>query len=97
LFSKKRYPFIQLYLVIPYLTKEIITNKEWYESRFDSILLADIPEYTPHYLKIIKGNEYLIHRSDYLIAYVTSSYGGAAKTLDYAKKNKDITIYNLAK
>ncbi len=94
---KEEYPFIQLDLVIPYLTKEMITNKEWYESRFHQILVADIPEHTPHQLKILKGNEYLVNQSDYLIAYVMYSYGGAAKTMAYAKRKEHITIFNLAK
>ena len=94
---KERYPFIQLHLVIPYLTNEIITNKKWYESRFEHILLADIPKHTPHQLKIVKGNEYLVNRCDYLIAYVMYSYGGAAKTMAYAKRKEHITIHNLAK
>ena len=92
---KENYPFIQLNLVIPYLTKEIISQKEWYESRYDHILLSEIKENTPRHLRIIKGNESMVNQSDILISYVLHSTGGANKTLSYAKKKK-LIIYNLA-
>ena len=86
---------IELVLVIPYLTKEIEEYKEEYYRNFDPVLMADIPEKTPKKLKIIKANQYMVNESEYLICYVKNSWGGAAKTLDYAKQKKK-KIYNLA-
>jgi len=86
---------IELVLVIPYLTKEIEEYKEEYYRNFDAVLMADIPEKTPKKLKIIKVNQYMVNESDFLICYVKNSWGGAAKTLEYAKQKKK-NIYNLA-
>ena len=86
---------IELVLVIPYLTKEIEEYKEEYYRNFDAIIMAEIPEKTPKKLKIIKANQYMVNESGYLICYVKNSWGGAAKTLEYAKQKKK-KIYNLA-
>ena len=86
---------IELVLVIPYLTKEIEEYKEEYYRNFDAVLMADISEKTPKKLKIIKANQYMVGESEHLICYVKNSWGGAAKTLEYAKRKKK-NIYNLA-
>ena len=84
----------ELVLVIPYLTKELDEYKEDYYKNFDAIIMADIPEKTPTKLSIIKANQYMVNESDYLICYVKNSWGGATKTLEYAKK-RNIEIFNL--
>ncbi len=89
---KKKYTYINLILVIPYLTSEIIKNKEYYESSYDTILVAEIPENTPQKLKIIKCNEFIVNTSDYLIYYIINHCTGADRTLEYAKKKKLITL-----
>lgn len=91
---KHEYPHITLSLVIPYLTKEINEYREDYHRNYDSIIMADLPERTPRNLKIIKTNEFMINESDFLVCYVNTSLGGAAKTLEYAKRKK-IQITNL--
>jgi len=92
---KKTYSDLFLTLVIPYLTKEINEYKKEYQQKYDYILVCDIPEKTPRKYHIIKANEYMINNSDYLICFVEHNWGGAAKTLEYAKKKKHITIFNL--
>ncbi len=83
------------YLVIPYLNKaenKIGNSKlKW----FDEVFIPNIPLNTPPRLKIIKTNQYMVDKSDYLICYIKYSFGGAAKTFDYAKRKK-IEIINLA-
>ncbi|MBQ7975092.1 MAG: DUF1273 domain-containing protein [Clostridia bacterium] len=93
---KKKYSFINLNLVVPYLTAEINDNKEQYYADFDCILLADIPETTPRRLGIIKCNEYMVKKSDYIICFVKYSWGVAAKTLEYAESKKHIKIINIS-
>lgn len=93
---KGKYPEIQLNLVIPYLTSQINKNKEMYYRDYDNILMADIPERTPQKFRILKCNEYMVKNSDFIICYVERSWGGACKTLEYAKREKQIKIYNLA-
>lgn len=87
---KIKYPDIQLNLVIPYITNSVNLRKD----EFDNIIMADIKEKTPKNLKILKCNEYMINNSQYLICYVAHTWGGAYKTLLYAK-NKNKNIYNL--
>jgi len=91
---KKDYPEIELHLVIPYLTKEIETQKEFFR-KYDSIILADIPSNTPRRYGIIKANQFMVNHAQYLICYVQYAWGGAAKTLEYAEK-KSLKIFNLA-
>ncbi len=93
---KDKHPDIQLNLVIPYLTKEINEYREQYYKSYDNILIADIAEKTPGNLKIIKSNQYMVQNSCTLVCYVEHSFGGAAKTLEYAKKRAHIKIINLA-
>lgn len=89
---KKAYPQIQLVLVIPYLTKEINDNREDYYKKYDSIIIADIPEKTPAKLRIIKANEYMVDNCDFLICYVEHSWGGAARTVEYARRISSLEI-----
>ena len=39
-----------------------------------------------------RRNEWMVRRSDVIVAYVLHSWGGAAKTLDYARKKKKIIL-----
>ena len=92
---KAVYPNIKLSLVLPYTTKIIEKNKERYYKKFDSLLIADIPEKTTLKRRIIKCNEDMINECDFLICYVRHSWGGASKTLEYATKKKHIKIINI--
>lgn len=95
-YLKEKYPNIQLNLVIPYLTSGINEYKEIYYKNYDHILMADLPERTPKKFQILKCNEYMVDNSNFIVCYVQYSWGGAAKTLEYAQKRKNIKIINLA-
>lgn len=86
---------VELNLVIPYVTKEINKYKKLYYDCYDNILMADIPEKTPRKYQILKCNQYMVDKSDYLISYVNHSYGGAYRTLEHARRKKHIKIFNL--
>lgn len=91
---KEEFPHINLTLVIPYLTKEIENNKDYFNSAFDSILVADMPENTPKAIKILKCNEYMVRKSEFVVAYVKYSFGGAYKAIEFAQRKgkKEINI-----
>ena len=91
---KSKYPKIRLILVIPYLTEKIKGNPEYYQTMFDEILMANIPEQTPRILKIIACNQFMIDESAWLICYVRYK-GGAKKTLNYAKKCQTIQVLEI--
>ncbi|MBQ7897011.1 MAG: DUF1273 domain-containing protein [Clostridia bacterium] len=90
---KKAHNDIKLEMVIPYLTKDINSNLEYYKM-FDNIFIPDIPINTPFKAKIIKTNEYMINNSELLISYINYTWGGAYATYEYAKK-KSLNIINL--
>lgn len=83
-------------LVLPYITTEINECKDIYYENFDNLIIADIPEKTPGNIQIIKCNQYMILNSAYLLCHISHSWGGAYKTLEYARKQKNIQIINLA-
>lgn len=89
------YQDIKLYLVLPYLTRAIEEEREEYYKAFDGLLLADIPENTPKRYRISKCNEYMAQESDVLVCYIKHPFGGAAKTVDFAKK-RDVEIVNIS-
>ena len=86
---KKAYPHIRCYLVIPYLTFK--TSREDY---FDEIIYPDGFEKYHFKAAIPKRNKYLIDNSSAAVCYVTHDWGGAAKTVDFARR-KNKTIINL--
>ena len=94
---KQQYPGIELNLVIPYLTKDINTYKEQYYKDYDNILIAQIPVGTPKRYQILKCNQYMVDKSEYLISFVNCSFGGAAKTLEYAERKRHIKVFNCGK
>ncbi len=92
---KKVYMDIKLYLIIPYLTKNINEYREFYFKNYDNILIADIPENTPKRFYITKANEYMVNNSHFLICYIQRSWGGASTTYKYSKRRK-LKIFNIA-
>ncbi len=85
---------VTLCLVIPYITDKIKKNKEDYYKNYDHILMADIPLKTPYKFRILKCNQYMVENCDFLISYVMYGWGGASKTLEYAKK-RNIKIISI--
>ena len=79
--AKEQYPQIRSYLVIPYL------NRSYDAARYDGTIYPPL-EQIPQRLAIVKRNEYMVDRSDVVVAYVLYSFGGAAQTLRYAEQRK---------
>ena len=61
---------------------------------YDSSLYPSL-ENIPYRLCIVKRNEWMVNNSDLVIAYVSHSYGGAHRALEFAKQKKK-NIINLA-
>ena len=72
---KEEFPHIILTLVVPYLTQEIKKNKDYFNSAFDSILVADMPENTPKAIQIFSRNSsyILLLKNNLHINYNTNS------------------------
>lgn len=86
---KAQYPHLRNYLVIPYLSFNILEKKY-----FDEIIYPEGFEKYHFKSAIPARNKYLVENSSYAICYVTHGWGGAAQTLEKAVK-KGLTIINL--
>ena len=91
---KQIYGDIELILIVPYLTKDLVKYKNIYDTKYDDICIAEISERTPKRYHIIKANEYMVNSSDYMICYIKRSWGDSVRTFEYAKKR--IEVFNLA-
>ena len=87
---------IEVRYVSPYLslTEQRKINEIQEMGLSDASIYPPIEE-IPVRLAIIKRNEWMISRSDLVIAWVDHSFGGAYKTLSFAKAKKK-RIINLA-
>ena len=84
---KKSYPQIRLILILPYLNSSMITDG------YDETLYPPL-ESVPKRFAISRRNEWMVRECDTIVAYVTHGWGGAAKTLEYARrKNKAVLQY----
>ncbi len=84
---KKANPHIRLVLVLPYLNSSILTDG------YDETVYPPL-ESVPKRFAISRRNEWMVMESDAVVAYVIHGWGGAAKTLEYARrKKKRILLY----
>lgn len=85
---KEKYPYIKSVLIVPYINRGY--DKDLYDySEYPPI------ENVPKRYAVLKRNEWTINKADVLIAYIKHDWGGAAKTLEYARKRKK-KIINLS-
>ena len=68
-------------LVLPYLNSTIDT------SGYDYTVYPPLESVPPRFA-ISKRNQWMVEQVDVVVAYVTHSWGGAAQTLDYARRKK---------
>ena len=90
---KMDFPDIELLFITPYLDKNY-SKLELAKYYYDDAIFPPI-ENVPHKFAILKRNEWMVDEADLVIAYVMYSWGGAAKTLEYAKRKK-VFIINIA-
>ncbi len=94
--AKRRRPGVTLYLALPYLPDLGRPLPDM--AGFDGSIYPEGMEAVPYKLAIPRLNRTMVRQADYVIAYVTRSWGGAAKTLEYAKvreRRGELTITNL--
>ena len=83
--QKTRYPNIEAVLVLAYL------NREMDATRYDGTTYPPLETVPPRYA-IVRRNEWMVRESDVVISGVTHGWGGAAKTLDYAKRRGKVIV-----
>lgn len=81
--QKATYPHIESILVLPYL------DRKFDISAYDSTTYPPL-EKVPSRYAIVKRNQWMVNMSDVVISGVTCGIGGAAKTLDYAKRRQKV-------
>ena len=90
---KTDFPNIVLLFITPYLDKNF-SKLELAKYYYDDVIFPPI-ENVPRKFAILKRNEWMVDSADLVIAYVKYSWGGAAKTVEYAKRKK-VPIINIA-
>ena len=90
---KTDFPDIELLFITPYLDNNY-SKLELAKYYYDDIIFPPI-ENVPRKFAILKRNEWMVDSADLVIAYVKYSWGGAAKTLEYAKRKK-VPIINIS-
>ncbi len=78
---KARYPHLNILLILPYLTGSRAADG------YDDTIYPPL-ETVPPRVAVLRRNQWMVERSDLLVAYVIHSWGGAAKTLDHAKRRR---------
>ena len=83
---KHKYPHIRSVLVMAYL------HQKYHETLYDETEYPPL-ENVPKPFAILKRNEYMVNKADAVISYVIFSFGGASKTLEYARKKQKTVIF----
>ncbi len=81
--QKAVYPDIASVLVLAYLNRNVDA------SRYDKTTYPPLEKVPPRFA-ILKRNEWMVSVSDVVVSGVTHSWGGAAKTLNFAKRRKKV-------
>lgn len=89
---KKQYPQITLTLLLPYHPAERPIQTP---PGFDNSYYPPNMEKVPRRLAIVRANQYIVDRSDYLIAYAWHPASNARNLVEYAEK-RGISITNLS-
>lgn len=84
---QEQYSNIRNCLVLPYIDQPFLDRIEIFKNHFDETIYPPL-ESVPRKYAIIRRNEWMVDNADIVIAYVTYSWGGAARTLEYARRKK---------
>ena len=87
---QREYPSINYAVVLAYMPSQ----KREYDDYSDTMLPEGIESVHPHYA-ISWRNKWMLQQSDYVVTYITHSWGGAAQYAEKAKKQGK-TVVNLA-
>ncbi len=86
---KTKYPYISYYIVLAYLP---VTKNNYYIDYYENTLYPEGLESVPPKYAIVKRNQWMIQKSDYVIVYVNQSFSNAAKLKAFAEMKGKIVI-----
>lgn len=90
---KNEYTEIKLYLILPYMVKNLNNDPVYYRYNYDDVIIPDMGDI--HYKRAIpERNKWIVDNSDYMICLINRNYGGAYTTYKYAK-NSDVTVIDV--
>ena len=82
---KRECPSLRLVLVMPYLTRRLNTDKAYYETLYDEILIpAELDDVHPK-KAIGLRNRWMVNHSDFVVAALHRNTGGAAEAIRFAQ------------
>ena len=87
---KKEYPQIDYAVVLAYMPGK----QTEYDDYSDTMLPEGIESVHPRYA-ISWRNNWMLQQSDYVVTYITHSWGGAAQYADKARRQKK-TVINIS-
>ena len=90
---KTDFPDIELLFITPYLDSNY-SKLQLAKYYYDDVMFPPI-ENVPRKFAILKRNEWMVDSAELVIAYVKYSWGGASKTLEYAKR-KNTSFINIS-
>ena len=90
---KERYPHITYNVVLAYMPGR---KEEWSAYSPEETMYPEGLEEVPPRFAIAWRNKWMIAESEYVVAYVNHSWGGAAKYFEIAEKKKK-NVINIAK
>lgn len=88
---KQTHSNVSLLFITPYLREELLKEEMQF---YDGIIYPEIED-KPLRFAISYRNKWMVEKADYVIAYITHSFGGAYSTYKHAKKCGK-SIFNLA-
>lgn len=74
--------------VSPYRRERYFKDRPYIQENYDEILIPDGVDGEFSAFNIVKRNEWMVKKADFVITYVNVGWGGAAKALEYAVKHK---------
>ena len=89
---KEMYPHINYNVVLAYMPAE---KEEWNPYKFGETMLPEGIESVHTRYAISWRNKWMVNESDVIVAYITHSWGGAAKYVELAQR-KGKTIISIA-
>ena len=84
---QREYPSINYAVVLAYMPSQ----KREYDDYSDTMLPEGIEAVHPHYA-ISWRNKWMLEQSDFVVTYITHSWGGAAQYAEKAKKKGKMVI-----
>ncbi len=77
---------IKLILVKPYFSNALNTNKDFYETIYDDVIIPNELMGVHYKAAIQKRNRWMVDESQYVISGVYREFGGAYQTICYASQ-----------